>query len=139
MTDTFNVQAQNLASNLTLRGGDPIANPNGDILNFDAQGNPVTAGPGTLSASGTSITFSQIENVNLTGAAATVIINGTALDDVLTVGHNGTLVTYQLTSNSVAHPVVTLPAGVSLVFNAGDGSDELIVDYDTMFFTTAIT
>ncbi len=139
--DTFNVKAQDLASTLTIQGGDPNTVGSGDILHFNAQSNPVTAGPGTLSAGGTTITFSEIENVNVTGSLPTFTINGTGLNDTLTVRETLTNVTYQLTSGATLHPAVTLPVGVAIIFNGGDGDDKLIVDYAGAggFFTTAIT
>jgi hypothetical protein len=136
--DTFNVSAADFAAAVTINGN---GHTSGDTLNFNAQGLAVTATFNQLSAGSTVVTFGTIENVAIANSLTTLTINGTGLDDVLTVTETATNVTYQLTSNGVADAAVSVPAGTAIIFNAGDGSDELIVNYGGAggFFTNPIT
>ncbi|MCB9939631.1 MAG: hypothetical protein H6823_15420, partial [Planctomycetaceae bacterium] len=134
--DTFNVSAQDFAGSIVVDGDD---HDSGDTLNFDAQNNSVASTGNMLSAAGTLVTFSNIENVNINNATATITVEGTGLDDVLLVRHDGTNVTYQLTIDGTGGPTLTLPTNSSLIFNGGDGDDELQVDYSNGFFSNAIT
>ena len=75
------------------------------------------------------------------GSGATLTINGTNANNVLTVKEDGSgNVTYKLDGD----PAVQIPAATAIIFNAGDGDGQLVVDYSptvTMggFFTNAIT
>lgn len=132
--DTFDVFAADFARAVTLAGND-AAN---DTLNFNAQSLSVVATPTMISAGSTVVTFGTIENVNITNLAATLTINGTNADNTLLVIEDGSgNVTYQLDGGAI----VQVPSTTAIVFNAGDGDDELIVDYSATngFFTNPIT
>ena len=119
---------------IALNGGDPTSSP-GDTLNFDSPAGETStitfsgASSGVIATSGgyENVTFDEFETVS---DSSPVVITGTGQNDTLEVtatsANSGSL---QLTTNGTAGPIINFSSLTSLTFNAGDGSDKLIINH----------
>ena len=131
--DTINV-TPSVDLEIDVLGGNPTsADPAPrDTLNLNTPAGSTTTlsglGPNTIETSGgfLDITFDEIEDLTLAGV---VTVIGTDQDDVLEITATGPdSGSFVVTSGGVAGPTFTFSSMPSFTFNAGDGSDELIID-----------
>ncbi|MBI1918453.1 MAG: DUF4394 domain-containing protein, partial [Planctomycetes bacterium] len=122
--DTFNVLPDaNVAINVT--GHLPRTAP-GDTLNFNANGDPVTATANSLQTPGEQpVTFAGIETINLQNTNGSIVVNGTSGPDTLVVTATGPdSGNYSLNGG----PAVNFTGATQFTFNGMGGNDLLQVN-----------
>ncbi|MCO6454487.1 MAG: hypothetical protein J5I93_04145 [Pirellulaceae bacterium] len=123
--DTFHVTPDGV-TRISVEGDDPTVAP-GDQLVFDALGGTVNDTGTSLQAGGRMpVNYTEIERITLNNAHLTV--DGTGLDDTLTVSATAASDgSYVLSTNGVDGPTVSFVNLAGLAFNGNAGRDELVI------------
>ncbi len=128
-TDTFDLTPD--AESFNIVGGDPTSNPLGDQLNIDTS----TAGTalvtyngdssGSVSGTFPTITYSEIENFDVTGVVDIQLVTTTGADTI-EILVSGSSVEYRL--GGILVGTSSLTATNDITIDSGDGDDSLTVD-----------